>query len=85
VSPNQFKLALLGLLLGSAVVGGGVVYLLKPSAQAGSPGAVALPSAAKGTPSGWFARVSNVAGDGLPGVNNGRRTRFADPFGVVLR
>ncbi|WP_371867438.1 gluconolaconase [Duganella guangzhouensis] len=84
MSPNQFKLALLGLLLGSAVVGGGVVYLLKPSAPAGQPGAVALPSAAKGTPNGWFARVSNVAGDGLPGVNNGRRTRFADPFGVVL-
>nr|WP_155465673.1 gluconolaconase [Duganella radicis] len=76
----------LALALGGAAVGGGVAYLVlhKPSQhEAASP--VARPRAA-GTPTGWHARVTTVAGDGLPGASNGngRRTRFADPFGVVL-
>jgi len=46
----------------------------------------AQPVAAKGTPRQWHARVTTMAGDGLPGGSNGnpKRTRFADPFGVVL-
>ncbi|NVM78561.1 sugar lactone lactonase YvrE [Duganella sp. SG902] len=86
MSPTQFKLALLALALGGAAVGGGVAYVLvHQSSQHQEAGPVARPRAA-GTPTGWFARVTTVAGDGLPGSSNGngRRTRFADPFGVAL-
>lgn len=71
------------LALGGAAIGGGVAYtLVQPPADKG--GAAAL--AAKGTQRQWSARVTTIAGDGLPGMSNGsgRRTRFADPFGVVL-
>jgi sugar lactone lactonase YvrE len=85
VSPTQFKIAVVALALGGAAVGGGVAYLVvhQPKHDAGEQ--AARPSA-KGTPSGWPARVSTIAGDGLPGGANGsgRRTRFSDPFGVVL-
>nr|WP_315219878.1 gluconolaconase [uncultured Duganella sp.] len=77
------KLILAALALGGAAVGGGVAYMLvQPSADKGET-AVA---AAKGTQRQWSARVTTIAGDGLPGMSNGsaRRTRFADPFGVVL-
>ena len=90
MSPTQFKLAALALALGGALGGGGAAYLLTHQAGgAGSLGigAVARPTAAQGTRPRWSARVTSVAGDGLPGVNNGgsgRRTRFADPFGVAL-
>ena len=84
MSPTQFKLILAALALGGAAVGGGVAYLMvKPSADKGGAAATAV---AQGTQRQWSARVSIVAGDGLPGMGNGaaRRTRFADPFGVVL-
>ena len=88
MSPTQFKLALAALALGGAALGGGVAWMLvkKPAATPGEIGAVARPSAAQGTPSHWSGRVSTIAGDGLPGASdgNGKRTRFADPFGVVL-
>lgn len=83
-SSVQFKLALAALALGGAVLGGGVAYLLV------TPGANHAPDAAaadvQGTRRNWNARVTTIAGDGLPGAGNGSpaRTRFADPFGVVL-
>ncbi len=83
MSPTRLKLILAALALGGAAVGGGVAYMLvQPSADKGET-AVA---AAKGTQRQWSARVTTIAGDGLPGMSNGsaRRTRFADPFGVVL-
>jgi sugar lactone lactonase YvrE len=88
VSPTQFKLILAAIALGGAAVGGGVAYVLvkKPAAHHEDIGDVARPSATQGTQTHWSARVSTIAGDGLPGSSNGsaRRTRFADPFGVVL-
>lgn len=83
MSPIQFKVILAALALGGAAVGGGVAYVLvQPSA---APAGAARP-AAQGTPVQWHARVSTMAGDGLPGGSNGnpKRTRFADPFGVAL-
>ncbi len=73
-------------MLGGAAVGGGVAYVLvHKSKHADAPGAN-QPSAAQGTPVKWHARITTMAGDGLPGSSNGsgKRTRFADPFGVVL-
>nr|WP_229259138.1 gluconolaconase [Duganella flavida] len=75
--------------MGGAAVGGGVAYVVvqKQASHADPDTAeVARPSAAQGTPTKWFARVTNIAGDGLPGASNGggRRTRFSDPFGVVV-
>ncbi|MYM67672.1 gluconolaconase [Pseudoduganella sp. FT55W] len=84
MSPTQLKIAFVVLALGGAAVGGGIAYLLVPKpAHHDAIGEVARPSAA-GTPSKWHARVSTIAGDGMPGASNGRRTRFSDPFGVVL-
>ena len=83
MSPTQLKLILAALALGGAAIGGGVAYVLvQPSADKGE----AAVAAAKGTQRQWSARVTTIAGDGLPGMSNGsgRRTRFADPFGVVL-
>lgn len=83
MSPTQLKLILAALALGGAAVGGGVAYVLvQPSADKDE----AAVAAAKGTQRQWSARVTTIAGDGLPGMSNGsgRRTRFADPFGVVL-
>lgn len=83
MSPTQLKLILAALALGGAAVGGGVAYVLvRPSADKDE----AAVAAAKGTQRQWSARVTTIAGDGLPGMSNGsgRRTRFADPFGVVL-
>jgi sugar lactone lactonase YvrE len=77
------KLILAALALGGAAIGGGVAYVLvQPSADKGE----AAVAATKGTQRQWSARVTTIAGDGLPGMSNGsgRRTRFADPFGVVL-
>jgi sugar lactone lactonase YvrE len=88
VTPTQFKLALAGLALGGAALGGGVAWMLvkKPAAAPDAIGAVARPSAAQGTQTHWSGRLSTIAGDGLPGSSDGtgKRTRFADPFGVVL-
>jgi sugar lactone lactonase YvrE len=84
VTPTQFKLILLALVIGGAAVGGGVAYVLvQPPAHHEE---AAIPAAAQGTPSRWHARVTTMAGDGLPGASSGnpKRTRFADPFGVVL-
>jgi len=84
LSPTQFKLILAALALGGAAVGGGVAYWLLPPAAQGGPGKLVRPTAA-GTPRQWPAHVLTIAGDGLPGAGNGggRRTRFADPYGVV--
>jgi sugar lactone lactonase YvrE len=87
VSPTQFKLILAAIALGGAAVGGGAAFVLAPKpAQHDAAAEVARPSVAQGTQAGWHARVTTLAGDGLPGALNGggRRTRFADPFGVVL-
>ena len=88
MTPTQFKLALAALALGGAALGGGVAWVLvkKPAATPDGIGAVARPSAAQGTQTHWSGRLSTIAGDGLPGGGDGpgKRTRFADPFGVVL-
>lgn len=83
-SSVQFKLALAALAVGGAVLGGGAAYLLvMPGADEA---ASATASTVPGTRRNWTARVTTIAGDGLPGAANGSpaRTRFADPFGVVL-
>ena len=74
---------LAALALGGAAIGGGIAYVLVPP-SAGEGGAAV--AGAKGTQRQWSARVTTIAGDGLPGMSNGsgRGTRFADPFGVVL-
>ena len=83
MSPTQFKLAVLAMALGGAALGGGVAYMVvHQSARHEEAGPVARPKAAA-TPTGWHARVTSLAGDGLPGSSSGRRTRFADPFGVT--
>ncbi|WP_229210490.1 gluconolaconase [Duganella sp. CF517] len=77
------KFIVAALALGGAAIGGGVAYkLARPSAEQAAVAAAAV----KGTQRQWRARVTTIAGDGLPGMSNGsaRRTRFADPFGVVL-
>jgi carboxyl-terminal processing protease len=43
----------------------------KPAARTEDIGDVARPSAAQGTQTHWSARVSTIAGDGLPGSSNG--------------
>ena len=86
MTPTQFKLAVVALALGGAAVGGGIAYVLAPKpSRHDDIGQVARPSAL-GTQTNWTARITTIAGDGLPGASNGggRRTRFADPFGVVL-
>jgi sugar lactone lactonase YvrE len=81
VSPNQIKLALAGVALLGATVGGvaafAVVQHSRPAAVAAEQPGVTLPN--------WAARVSTVAGDGQPGATDGpgKLTRFADPFGVA--
>jgi sugar lactone lactonase YvrE len=79
---------LAALALGGAAIGGGVAWYVvkKPALAPDAIGAVARPSATQGTPTHWSGRVSTIAGDGLPGASNGsgKRTRFADPFGVAL-
>ena len=74
---------LAALALGGAAIGGGIAYVLVPP-SAGEGGAAV--AGAKGTQRQWSARVTTIAGDGLPGMSNGsgRGIRFADPFGVVL-
>ena len=82
MSTTKLKVILAALALGAAV-GGGVAYkLAQPLAEKSE----AEVLAAKGTQRQWSARVTTIAGDGLPGMSNGsgRRTRFADPFGVVV-
>ncbi|SEN92115.1 NHL repeat-containing protein [Duganella sp. CF517] len=83
MSPTRLKFIVAALALGGAAIGGGVAYkLARPSAEQAAVAAAAV----KGTQRQWRARVTTIAGDGLPGMSNGsaRRTRFADPFGVVL-
>ncbi|WP_432377399.1 hypothetical protein [Duganella sp. P38] len=84
MSPTQFKIILAALALGGAALGGGVAYMLVQPAAPKADGA--QPAASQGTPVKWHARVTTMAGDGLPGGSNGnpKRTRFADPFGVAL-
>ena len=85
MSSLQFKLVIAALGLAGAAIGGGVAYLLVRPAAA--PGLATLGAAApKGTQAHWAARVTTVAGDGMPGSSNGsgRQTRFGDPFGVVI-
>ena len=88
MTPTQFKLTLAALALGGAALGGGVAWLLvkKPASAPDAIGTVARPSATQGTQAHWSGRLSTIAGDGLPGSSDGagKRTRFADPFGVVL-
>jgi len=85
VSPTQFKFVLAALALGGAAVGGGVAWMaMQKSAHPDGIGSVARPSATQGTPTNWSGRLSTIAGDGLPGASDGKRIRFADPFGVVL-
>ena len=86
VTPTQFKLVAAALALGGALGGGGAAYILTHQSDGDAVGEVARPTAAKGTQPHWSARVTSIAGDGLPGANNGRgrAIRFADPFGVVL-
>nr|WP_179673332.1 gluconolaconase [Duganella sp. 1224] len=73
-------------MLGGAAVGGGVAYLLVHKSRHAAAAGTVQAAAAQGTSVGWHARVTTMAGDGLPGSANGsgKRTRFADPFGVVL-
>ncbi|EEF27264.1 nhl repeat-containing protein, putative [Ricinus communis] len=73
-------------MLGGAAVGGGVAYVLVHKTKPADGAASAHASTAQGTPAGWHARITTMAGDGLPGSSNGsgKRTRFADPFGVAL-
>ncbi|WP_286159262.1 gluconolaconase [Janthinobacterium sp. HH01] len=86
MTPTQFKLIAAALAFGGALGGGGAAYILTHSGGDDASTDVALPTAAKGTQPHWSARVTSIAGDGLPGANNGhgRSTRFADPFGVVI-
>jgi sugar lactone lactonase YvrE len=74
------------LALGGAALGGGVAWVLvkKPATMPDTLAAVARPSATQGTQTHWSGRLSTIAGDGLPGASDGKRTRFADPFGVAL-
>ena len=89
MSPTQIKLAVVALALFGASVGGGVAYVATRAESgteaAASAAAVADEAINETTKPGWTARISTVAGDGLPGsVNgNGRQARFADPFGVA--
>jgi sugar lactone lactonase YvrE len=86
MSPTQFKLALAALAVFGASVGGGVAYVA--TRPAAGTAAAPAPAAASDAPTkpGWTARVVSVAGDGLPGSQNGtaRQTRFADPFGIAV-
>lgn len=81
MSPQQIKLALAGVALLGATVGGVAAYAVvqhhRPAVAPAERAAATLPN--------WPARVSTVAGDGLPGATDGRgqRVRFADPFGVA--
>lgn len=81
MAPNHLKLALGGAALVGATVGAVVAYGIvqhgrQAEIRAEAPAATTL---------NWPARVTTVAGDGMPGAADGaaRRTRFADPFGVV--
>lgn len=81
MSPNQIKLALAGVALVGAAVGGVAAFAV---VQHTRPSAVALEQPVATLPD-WAARVSTLAGDGQPGANDGpgKRARFADPFGVA--
>ncbi|MYN19487.1 gluconolaconase [Rugamonas sp. FT107W] len=84
VTPSQFKLIAVALAVGGALGGGGAAYLLThPSHPDAGQARTAAP---QGTQPHWRARVTSIAGDGMPGANNGRgrSTRFADPFGVAV-
>ena len=82
MTPSQFKLIAVALAVGGALGGGGAAYLLTHPPGAG----IARPAGPQGTQPHWRARVTSIAGDGMPGANNGRgrSTRFADPFGVAV-
>ncbi len=82
MSPTQIKLAVVALALLGASVGGGVAYVLTHS-EAASEAAASAPAVDLATKPAWTARISTLAGDGLPGSLNGRQARFADPFGVA--
>lgn len=86
MSSKKFTLILAALALGGAAIIGGVAYMGATPPSAKDVAAAATTAAGRGTPRHWRARVTTVAGDGLPGASNGsgRQTRFADPFGVVL-
>jgi sugar lactone lactonase YvrE len=77
---------LAALALGGAAVVGSVVYMTAQPPSSKEVAVAAATAAGRGTPRQWPARVTTVAGDGLPGARNGsgRQTRFADPLGVVL-
>ena len=97
MTPTQFKLAIAALALGGAAIGGGLAYVLAPGGSADAPAATdggsgtassarsAGHSTAPATVPGWTARLAPLAGDGLPGSNDGpaRAARFADPYGIV--
>lgn len=81
MSPNQIKLALAGVAVFGAAVGGVVAFAV---VQHNRPAAVAVEQPVATLPN-WAARVSTLAGDGLPGAADGpgKGARFADPFGVA--
>jgi sugar lactone lactonase YvrE len=85
MTPTQLKLAVAGLALFGAAAGGGVAFVLTRPAP-GTEAAAPAHAADAATKPGWTARVSLVAGDGLAGSVNGPglRSRFSDPYGVVL-
>ncbi|MGV7207449.1 gluconolaconase [Oxalobacteraceae bacterium A2-2] len=85
VTPTQFKIALAALAVFGAAAGGGAAWLATRPAHGGLPAAEGQ-SGLRATVPHWNARVTSIAGDGLPGVANGggRRTRFADPYGVAV-
>ena len=86
MSSIKLKLILAALALGGAAVFGGVAYMTAQPPSSKDAATAAATAAGRGTQRHWAARVTTVAGDGLPGASNGsgRQTRFADPFGVVL-
>ncbi|HEX8405408.1 MAG TPA: gluconolaconase [Duganella sp.] len=86
MSSIKLKLILAALALGGAAVLGGVAYMTAQPPSSKDAATAAATAAGRGTQRHWAARVTTVAGDGLPGATDGsgRQTRFADPFGVVL-
>lgn len=78
MSSKHIKLA--AALLALAGLGGGLAYFLQQQNHGGPAAnkrrAATLPQ--------WQARVTTIAGDGMPGAGEGSHARFADPFGLVL-
>lgn len=68
------------------LAGGAALYVVLGPRQAATPGdSLWLPAAAP-TPTGWTARATPLAGDGVDGVADGAAdaSRFSDPFGTAV-